>query len=168
MFKALTKLRHQESLVLQGTSTKALFIEERMVMQSENIQAVSSQLEDANGRLVSCQAREDLLRREVQAMEAENSCLRRKLEILEADESLLGQDRDLIQDMERQIIGMQNEVFAYFDSKISLWDNQNASKDKLVALSGEICRLKVSDSALSLQMSAAEAMIMTKLMPRPQ
>ena len=155
LFKALTKRRHQESLVLQGTSTKALFIEERMVMQSENIQAVSSQLEDANGRLVSCQAREDLLRREVQAMEAENSCLRRKLEILEADESLLEQDRNLIQDMERQIIGMQNEVFAYFDSKISLWDNQNASKDKLVALSGEICRLKVSESALSLQMSAA-------------
>jgi len=155
LFKALTKLRHQESLVLQGTSTKALFVEERMMMQSENIQAVSSQLEDANGRLVSCQAREDLLQRKVQAMEAENSCLRRKLEILEADESLLEQDRNLIQDMERQIIGMQNEVFAYFDSKISLWDDQNASKDKLVALSGEVCRLKVSESALSLQMSAA-------------
>ena len=155
LFKALTRLRHQESLVLQGTSTKALFVEERMMMQSENIQALSSQLEDANGRLVSCQAREEHLQREAQAKEAENSCLRRKLEILEADESLLVQDRNLIQDMERQIIGMQNEVFAYFDSKISLWDDQNASKDKLVALSGEVCRLKVSESALSLQMSAA-------------
>ena len=155
LVKAHTKLRHQESLVLQGVTTKALFVEERMMMQAEHIQALSSQLDEANGKLVKYHSQEESLLRELKSTEAEKSRLQRKLEIREADGSLLEQDRILIQDMERQIIGMQNEVFAYFDSKISLWDDQNAAKDKLVALSGEVCRLKVSESALTLQMSSA-------------
>merc|ERR1711991_1097533 len=110
------------------------------MMQAEHIQALSSQLDEANGKLVKYHSQEESLLRELKSTEAEKSRLQRKLEIREADGSLLEQDRILIQDMERQIIGMQNEVFAYFDSKISLWDDQNAAKDKLVALSGEVCR----------------------------